>query len=100
MKQMWVGILGEQAGEAETGIAAFIAQNNKMASSSKGKREVLVEHYRKVGTPAANETLDAEFKKGIIARAEANVDASEREDSGSGGLQRKFTRDEAKEVCS
>ena len=53
-----------------------------MVGSSKGKREVLVEHYRKLGTPAANETFDAEFEKEINAWAEANVGASEREDRG------------------
>ena len=52
MKQMWVGIkgmllIGKQAGEADTGIATLTAQNGKMVSSSNGKREVLVEHYRK-----------------------------------------------------
>ena len=54
MKQMWVGIkgiLGKQAGEAVTGIATLRAQNGKM-----GKKEVLVEHYRKLRTPSANET--------------------------------------------
>ena len=54
----------------------------------RGKREVPVELHREQGTPATNETFDAEFGKEINARAEANVDASEREDSGSEGLQR------------
>ena len=63
-----------------------------MASSSKGKREVLVEHYRKLGTPKANKTFDADFEKEINAGAEANVGASEREGRGSDGLQREFTR--------
>ena len=82
---MWVGIngiLGQQAGEAHTGIATLRTQNGKMFSSSKGKREVLVEHYRNLGTPAANETFDAEFEKEINARAEANIGASEREHRG------------------
>ncbi|MEP5533686.1 hypothetical protein [Ekhidna sp.] len=65
-----------------------------MVSSSKGKREVLVEHYRKLGTPTANETFDAEFEKEINAWAEANVDISETEDSDSEGFQREFTREE------
>ena len=59
MKQMWVGIkgiLGQQAGEADTGIATLRAQNGKMIGCSKGRREVLVEHYRKLGTPTANKT--------------------------------------------
>ena len=85
MKQMWVGmkeVLGQQADEAGRGIATLRAQNGKMVSSSKGKREVLVEHYRKLGTPTANETFDVEFDKEISARAEANVGVSEREDRG------------------
>ena len=54
-----------------------------MGSSSTGKREVLVGHYRELGTPAANETLDAEFKKeSTRAWAETNVVASEKEDRG------------------
>ena len=73
---------GPKAGEADTGIATLRAQNGKMVSSSKGKREVRVEHDRKLGAPAANETFDAEFEKEINAWAEANVGASEREDRG------------------
>ena len=99
MKQMWVGIkgiLGQQAGEADTGMATLRAQCGKMVSSSKGKREVLEEHYRKLGTPTANETFDAAFEKEINTWAEANVVASEREDRGSDGFQREFTREEVK----
>ena len=62
---MWVrvkGILGQQAGKADTGIAASRAQNGKMVSSSKRKRKVLQEHYRKLGTPTTNQTFDEEFK--------------------------------------
>ena len=58
-----------------------------MVSSWKGKREVLAEDYRKLGTPTANETFDAEFEKEFNAWAEANVGGSEREDRGSDGLQ-------------
>ena len=39
MKQMWVGIkgiVGKQAGEADTGIATFRAQNGNIISDSKG----------------------------------------------------------------
>ena len=89
MKQLWVGtkgILRKQAGEADTGIATLRARNGKMVCSSKGKREVLAEHYRKLGTPTANETFDAKLEKEINAWAEANVGASEREDRGSDGL--------------
>ena len=64
-----------------------------MVSISKVKREILVEHYRKLGTPKANETFDAEFEMETNAWAEANVGASEREDRGSDGLQREFTRE-------
>ena len=45
--------------------------------NSKGNREVLVEQYRKLGTPATNEAVDAELEKDINASAEANVVASE-----------------------
>ena len=65
-----------------------------MVTTSKGKREVLVEHYRKLRTPTAIETFHAIFEKEINAWAEANVGASEREDRGSDGLQREFTREE------
>ena len=57
MKQMWAGIkgiMGQQAGEKDTGIATLRAQNGKMVNSSKGKSEVLVQHYRKLGTPTVN----------------------------------------------
>lgn len=42
------GVLHKQAGEAGPGIATLRAQTGKMVSSSKGKREVLVKHYRKL----------------------------------------------------
>ena len=79
---MWAGIkgiLGQQAGETDTGIAALRAQNGKMVSRSKGKRGVLVKHYRTLGTPTANETFESGCEKEINAWAEANVGASERE---------------------
>ena len=62
--------------------------------------EVLVEHYRKLRTPTANETFGADFEKEINAWAEANVHASGREDSGSGGIQREFTREEVKKCVA
>ena len=40
----------------------------------------MAEHYRKLGTPTTNRWFDAEFVKEINARAEENVDASEREE--------------------
>ena len=51
MRQMWVGIkeiLGKQTGEADTGIATLRAHYGRIYSSAKGKRDVLVEHYRKL----------------------------------------------------
>ena len=63
---MWVGIkeiMGNQAGKMGKGIATLRAQNGKMAGSSKGKREVLVEHYRKLRTPKTNTKFDTEFEK-------------------------------------
>ena len=47
VKQMWVGIkgiLGQQAGKADTILTTLRAQNVEMVSSSKGKRGVLVAH--------------------------------------------------------
>ena len=63
-------------------------EHGRMVSSSKGKREVLVKHCRKLGTPTANETFDEEFDKEINAWVNANVNESEREERGSDGLQR------------
>ena len=71
-----------------------------MVSSSKGKREVLVEHYRKLGTQKPNAKYDTESGKEINARAEANVEASKRKDSGSKEMQREFTADEIKECVA
>ena len=67
-----------------------------MGSSSNGKMEVplVVKLHRKLGT------FDAGFEREINAWAEANVDASEREDSGSEGLQREFTREEVKKCVA
>ena len=56
---------------------------------------MLVEHYRELGTPTANQTFDEELKK-INAWADANVGSSERENRHSDGLQREFTREEVK----
>ena len=84
---MWVGIkgnLGKRAGEVKNGLATLKPQDGKMVSSSKEKKGVLVVRYWKLGTPTTNKAFDAEFEK-INAWAEANVDASEREDSCSDG---------------
>ena len=75
---MWVGIKGvlrKQAEEADTGITTLKAQKGKMVSRSEAEREallqyVLLEHYRKLKTPIANETFDADFEKEIHAWAE------------------------------
>ena len=51
---MWVGIRGiisKRAGKTDKGIATLRANNGKIVSSSRGKREVLEEHHRKLGTP-------------------------------------------------
>ena len=63
---MWLGtkgIIENRAGKIDNGIATLRAQNGKVVSSSKGKREVLVEHYRKLGTPKPNAKFDAELEK-------------------------------------
>ena len=65
-----------------------------MVSSSKGKREILVEHYRKLGTPTANEKFDADFEGKTNPWSKANVGASEMKDRGSDGLQREYKREE------
>ena len=75
---MWFGIkgiAGNRAGKIDNGRATLRAQNGKMVSSSKGKREVLVEHYSKLGIPKPNARFDAEFEKEINAWAEVNVEA-------------------------
>ena len=87
---MWVRIknvmiLGKQTGKANTvttTLRAQRAQNGKMISTSKEERKVLVEQYRTRGT-LSQRKVDAEFEKGINACAEAKVDATERENSGS-----------------
>lgn len=56
-------------------------------SSSKVKRKVRVEHYGTLGTPTTNESFGVDFEKEISPWADENVDASEKKDSGSGGLQ-------------
>ena len=41
----------------------YIRKKAMVISISKGKRHVLVDHCRKLGTPTANETVDANFEK-------------------------------------
>ena len=68
MKQMWLGIkgiIGNRAGKIDNGIATLRAQNGKMASIPKGKRELLVKHYRKLGTAKPHAKFDADSKKKI-----------------------------------
>ena len=73
--------MGKRAGKTDKGIANLRAKNGKMVSSSKGKREVLIEHYRKLGTPKINK-FGTKFEKEINKWADANVEESKREDSG------------------
>ena len=70
--------MGNQAGKMDKGIATLRAQNGKMVSSSKGKRDVLVEHYRKLGTPKPSTKFGTELEKEINTWAEATVEASKR----------------------
>lgn len=57
---------------------------------------VLVEHYRKLGTPKTKKRSDTEFEKGIDAWARANVEASKREDCSPKKSQKEFTRDQVR----
>ena len=100
---MWLGMKGiirNRAGKIDNGIATLPAQNGKVVSSWKGKKKVLVEHCRKLGTPKSNAKFDAEFENEINAWAEMNAEASKREYSSSNALQREFTRDEVKECVA
>ena len=68
MKQMWVGIKGimsKRAGKIDKGIATLKAKNGKMVSSSRWKKEVLVEQNRKLGTPKTKKRFDTKFEKEI-----------------------------------
>lgn len=47
-----------------------------MASRSKGKRGVVVEHDRRLGAPRTDERFDAESEKEINALERTNVEAS------------------------
>lgn len=103
-KQMWGGIKGvrgKQAGEADTGIATSREQNGKMTSGLKGKRGVTRRALpQAIGTQPTNKTFDAECAKEIDARGVSNVDASEREDSGSERVAERVHTGRSKEVCS
>lgn len=54
MKQTWAlgmkGIVSNQAEKIDKRTVTLRAQNGRMFSTSKGKREVLVEHYSEVRT--------------------------------------------------
>ena len=71
--------MSKRAGKTDKGIATLRPKNGKMVSSSRGEREVLVEHYRKLGT---NNRFDMEFEKEINVWTDENVEESKREDSG------------------
>ena len=63
----------------------------------RGEGEVLVEHYRKLGTPTADETFDADFEMGINAWAEANLTCTRKGRHWFRRVvQREFTREEVK----
>ena len=62
---------GKQAEETDKGITTLGAQNDEIVGSSKGKREVLSGHHRKLGTSTNNERFDAGFEVEISAWAEA-----------------------------
>ena len=76
---MWVGIKGiisKREGKTDKSIATLGAKNGKMVSSSRGEREVLLEHYRKLGTPQTNNRFDMEFENEINKWANAKVEES------------------------
>ena len=82
---MWIGIkriLSKRAGKTDKGIVTLRAKDVKRVSSSRGEREVLVEHHRKQGQPKTNR-FDMEFEKEVNKWAYANVEESKREDNGS-----------------
>ena len=67
---MWVwikGIFGKQAGKTRHGNSFIRAPNVKRVSRSKGTREILVKHYRKLEMPTTNTTFDAEFEEEVDA---------------------------------
>ena len=70
-----------------------------MVSSS---REVLVKHYRKLGTAKADTNFDKEFEREIDAWAEGDgrVEEPKREDSSSKVLQGEFIRDGVRECVA
>ena len=84
-------LVDKQARETDTGVATLRAHIGIVVSSLKGKRDLLLEHYRKLGTPTTNESFDEQFGKETNAWAGANVDAPGRQDSDSEELQRYFT---------
>lgn len=57
----------------DSGIATMRAQKGKMVGSSKGEKEVLVEHCRELGTLKTNRKFDTAFGKETSEWAEANV---------------------------
>lgn len=53
---------GKQAVETDKGISTPKTQNEKMVSSSIGKREVPAEQNGQVGTPKSNQSFDTGFE--------------------------------------
>ena len=62
--------MNNQAGKTNEGVATLRAQ--------KGPSEVLVEHYRTLGTPTTNKRFDTEFEKEVNAWVVASMVVSNR----------------------
>lgn len=81
-------------------IATLRAQNGGAVGSSRGRREVLVEPYRELGTLNTITTFSMGFEMEINAWAETNVDASRRNDNDSREMQKELTNDGVKECVA
>ena len=87
---MWVGmkgVLDKQAGEADATIPTLRAQNSITASSSRGKREVLVDHSPESWqNPQPTKCFTKHSRKISMRGFQVNVASSERrEDRGQTG---------------
>ena len=93
---MWVrtkGILGQQAGEADTGIATSRVQNGKGLVTQRGRGTYLQNITANQERPQTrNRSTNS---RSTSTCGQADVGASEREDRGSDGLQKEFTREQA-----
>lgn len=75
--------MGTQAEKIDKGVATLREQNGRIMSSLKGKREVQIEQYRKLGATITKAKATRNSKNIINGWAEANVKASKRHGSGS-----------------